>query len=1153
MNFRSVFFLTFVFLFFLPIVKGQNHYGRVSSEIDAAQSGGYQFPKIQMLNRLSPSINQNYQKTYPKANYWAQDSKAFDQHKTESSSFLSLELIDYQNNILTLLLEKQELFGPDSRILTSEGQTLTIEQQSAYYYRGIVKEYPGSIAAFSFFADQTIAVLALPGKGNLILGKMKSSSNFSESDLPHVLYYENELPAKSNFECGADQLPESYSRQSSALSPDTIYSSRCKTTKIFLECDYRLYTDYNRNVSQVKNYITGLFNVVKTLYYNESVNIEISDIMVWTSQDPFLHTTLAAIIYNYAAYRKNNFVGNLAQLVTTYPPQQQGGIAFLGTLCSAYNGQSGPHSFAFIYNSYSQLPTYSWSVEVMTHELGHNFGSPHTHACFWGMNRDSTLDNCQNPENNACAPGPPPINGGTIMSYCHLTGNGINFSHGFGKQPGDLIRSNVENRTCLSSLFTPVIVPNSSGPYYEGDNIILKARPSKSSYSYDWFHYDYLMPVPKDSILRPTYSGIYKAAISTNPCTEYSALDTVEISDFLVNLGCPVINGFRDSVVVSLTMDADNVTKRDTLNVPDSLYLKVPSGVKDVLVELHTKITPMGNSWTRDVLMAYQAPAPTGINNIKYSPNASEVVGFKGEKTYVRILGKFNPKGDWYFITNDIKLDNGIDAKVTFSIVISWRLDDSIPPCRIALCDGQSKTFDAGVPGAKYTWSTGATTKTLITNQIGTLSVEVTKGSKKSSHEVELYNYPTNYMQSHTICEGDTVTIGKHNYTKAGAYIDTLKSFNACDSIIASTIEVLPTQTSDETVFVCYGELRDSIQYYKDSQLVFHHTAINGCDSIHFVNVNVNPEIKIQSSAVPACPEIGGSLEAFGSGGSGADYQFEWSNGKTTTKIDSISSGIYQVKAIDSTGCSTVRDVELKNLDSVGVVQLIFNISCFGKDDGRIYLDFISGVSPFIINWSTGEQTKDILQLVAGKYNVTIQDANGCQLQKIIEVTSPELLLINLDVANSSGNDGYAKAQVTGGTQPYRYEWSTGEITSEILNLKPGNYFVKVTDQNGCESRFDFVIQEITATKNTDQNNFIKIFPIPVYDQLILSIESAILLQQKISLKIYDVHARELKSMELNAREKLHSIDVSELPAGVFVLELQSKEKVLFRKLFVKD
>jgi hypothetical protein len=1139
---------------FGQLIYGQTHAGRITEEIKTSVQQGQHFIPIQLLNAVPQNQALSLKKTYSKASYWNQDPQAYSILKANSPSHISLQLTDYQNRNLTILLEKQELFGAGSKLLTSEGSQSGLYDQSGFYYRGMVKEYPGSIAAISFFEDQTMGVLALPEQGNLILGKMKPKSDGSESDLPHVLYYENELTGKSNFQCGADLLPQNYGSSEFILSPDTIYSSHCKTTKVFLECDYKLYQDYNRSVSSVKNYITGLFNVVKALYYNEYITIEISDIMVWTTQDPYLHTDLASIIYNYAAYRKSNFTGNLAQLVTTYAPQQQGGIAFLGTLCQPFDGQSGPHSFAYIYNSYSQLPTYSWSVEVMTHEMGHNFGSPHTHACAWGPNRNMTLDNCQNPENNACAPGPAPTNGGTIMSYCHLTSYGINFSNGFGKEPGDLIRKNVEVKTCLSSYILPTIVPNIAGPYYDADNIILKARPGKSTYSYDWYHYDYLMSTPKDSILRPTYSGIYKAAISANPCTEYSAPDTIKISDFLVNLGCPVIHGFRDSIQASVTLDFKKQgTLNDTLTVPDSLYAKVPAGVKDILVELHTTINAKGNSWLRDVTSAYQGPSGTGISGSKYAPNSGEAPGSNGEKTYVKILGRFNPKGDWYFTSNYGRFVNGTDTKVTFAVVISWRLEDSIPPCDIALCDGDTKVFDAGIPGAKYLWSTGATTKTISTNQTGPLSVQVTKGNKKASHSVNLYNYQTHYTQSHTLCEGDTMHIGKHHYTISGMYNDTLISSNGCDSIITSSINVLPTQKSDEYVNLCYGEMYDSIAYYQDTRLVTHHADLSGCDSLHFINIHVNPAISIQSATTPACPEIGGSIEVMAGGGSGLKYKYEWSNGKSTSKIDSVSSGIYQVKVIDSAGCSLIKEIELRNLDSAGFVSLVFNVSCFGKNDGRIYLDFVSGPAPFIINWSNGEHTKDIFQLTAGKYSVLVQDAHGCQAQRVIEVGSPELLLINLDVTNSTGKDGAAKAIIVGGTPPYHYEWSTGETTTEISDLAPGNYSVKVIDQNGCESRFDFVIQRVLSTQQTKSEQQFEVFPVPVKDRIILMLESSTGISQVTGWKIYDVHSRVWNEGILNSQERQYIIDATTMQPGVYIVELTMKGNALLRKMILKD
>ena len=37
------------------------------------------------------------------------------------------------------------------------------------------------------------------------------------------------------------------------------------------------------------------------------------------------------------------------------------------------------------------------------------------------------------------------------MSYCHLTGAGINFSNGFGTQPKNVILNRYNSATCLTS------------------------------------------------------------------------------------------------------------------------------------------------------------------------------------------------------------------------------------------------------------------------------------------------------------------------------------------------------------------------------------------------------------------------------------------------------------------------------------------------------------------------------------------------------------------------------------------------------------------------------------------------------------------------------------------------------------------------------
>ena len=51
-----------------------------------------------------------------------------------------------------------------------------------------------------------------------------------------------------------------------------------------------------------------------------------------------------------------------------------------------------------------------------------------------------------------------------------------------------------------------------------------------------------------------------------------------------------------------------------------------------------------------------------------------------------------------------------------------------------------------------------------------------------------------------------------------------------------------------------------------------------------------------------------------------------------------------------------------------------------------------------------------------------------------------------------SSNDGSILTNVTGGTAPYFYQWSTGNLDQDLYNLWPGySYCVMVTDANNCQ------------------------------------------------------------------------------------------------------
>ncbi|MEP7322321.1 MAG: CARDB domain-containing protein, partial [Saprospiraceae bacterium] len=184
-----------------------------------------------------------------------------------------------------------------------------------------------------------------------------------------------------------------------------------------------------------------IFNATSTLYSVESISTSISEIKVWTTLEPYSSNPSTALTDLGNALNKN-FNGDIAHFVRLNSGSFSG-IAWVGALCSAV-----PYAYSEIASSYSSYPAYSWNVNVITHEMGHNLGSPHTQSCTWP---GGPIDNCVAQE-GSCSPGPTPVvGGGTIMSYCHLTSIGIKFSNGFGPLPGNKIRESVGNASCLGT------------------------------------------------------------------------------------------------------------------------------------------------------------------------------------------------------------------------------------------------------------------------------------------------------------------------------------------------------------------------------------------------------------------------------------------------------------------------------------------------------------------------------------------------------------------------------------------------------------------------------------------------------------------------------------------------------------------------------
>ncbi|NNC83030.1 MAG: T9SS type A sorting domain-containing protein [Flavobacteriales bacterium] len=359
------------------------------------------------------------------------DASAFQQMRSESPQGLSLELRSADRD-MTLDLVQVDIYKAGFTITDGNGTRLALDSdQMAIHYQGVVQGEEGSLVALSVLPDNEVSgLISIPGEnGNLVLGQLESSTT-------HILYNDSQIRTDFDFIC------QSVDEQMEADAPKYMdqHRSTVNCAGIHIDLGNDVYVQKG-GTSQATNYITGLFNQVVTLYANDDIAVAMAGLTVWTSSEPF------SDLNSYGNYRNNNSVYGDLNAYVNYA--FGGGIAWVGGLCGNKYSVSG------ITSSYNSVPSYSWSVEVLTHELGHNLGSPHTHACSWNGN-NTAIDGCGPAAgyDEGCDASLP--NSGTIMSYCHLvSGVGINFSNGFGSQPAARIANYLDTSPCANSCVTP--------------------------------------------------------------------------------------------------------------------------------------------------------------------------------------------------------------------------------------------------------------------------------------------------------------------------------------------------------------------------------------------------------------------------------------------------------------------------------------------------------------------------------------------------------------------------------------------------------------------------------------------------------------------------------------------------------------------------
>lgn len=321
-------------------------------------------------------------------------------------------------------------------------QSSNVGQEMAYtpglYYSGTLDNDPSSLVSISIFEDEVIGMINT-ADGNYVIGKLQNQNSSK-----HIIYKDTELTNAPSLDCSTEDDGVVY--ETKDLSFD-LTKAVGDCVRVYIEIDDDIVSNKG-GATGAANYVTGIMNEVITLYANDNLTMAVSEILAWDTPAPYSGSSSSAMLSSYQS-NTGAFNGDLSHLVSY---QASGGIAagFSG-ICNSNVDNS--KCFSSIDASYALVPNYSFTVMVMTHEMGHLIGSRHTHACVWNGN-GTAIDGCAGYiEGNCSLPGSP-SNGGTIMSYCHVT-TGIDFTQGFGPQPQAVILNTVANASCLSSCAGP--------------------------------------------------------------------------------------------------------------------------------------------------------------------------------------------------------------------------------------------------------------------------------------------------------------------------------------------------------------------------------------------------------------------------------------------------------------------------------------------------------------------------------------------------------------------------------------------------------------------------------------------------------------------------------------------------------------------------